>query len=150
MTKQLKKNTLADFIIGLLGFLELAALTGAYAFHYFTKKKMGMLRHMVYLNGKWEAAYPLPAIKWSILTLLAILLILLIQKIRKKEEIIRLSPSKILALISSVLLCLASMSFIAFSSSKSNYAYYPISLLLTIATSLQAMGYLQSKICFKK
>lgn len=143
MTKQPNQKIKAYFLIGLIGLFELAALLGAYAFHYFTRKKMGMLRHMIYLNGKWEKTYPLSSLKWLALILLAILLILLIQKSRKKEVSSQAKIASTLASSAAIILCLASMGFMIFSSSQANRAYYPVSLLLIVATSLQGMLYLQ-------
>lgn len=61
---------------GVGGVLSALCLIGIYVLNYFTEKKMGMARHMAYLNGKWEMTYPLEAIKMIFIGL-SILLFLL-------------------------------------------------------------------------
>lgn len=37
--------------------LEVFCLAGAYGVHFFTRKRMGMARYVIYKNREWEAAY---------------------------------------------------------------------------------------------
>lgn len=61
----------AGYILAVL--LELSALTGAYAIHYFTRKRMGMARWVVYKSQGWEREYPMDLLRWGAVLLIALL-----------------------------------------------------------------------------
>ena len=58
--------------------IQLLLLTGAYTFYYFTKKKMGMARHIIYLNQKIENNYPINTIKYILLFTIVLLTIFIL------------------------------------------------------------------------
>ncbi len=47
------------FFLRFITILEVLLFIGAYAVNYFTKKKMGMARYVVYVNQNLEKAYPM-------------------------------------------------------------------------------------------
>ena len=63
------KRILLQGITVLSGLISLLALVGLYIIHYFTEKKMGMARHMVYLRSKWRGPQigPLFLHQWKVL-----------------------------------------------------------------------------------
>lgn len=63
------KKILLQGITVLSGLISLLALVGLYIIHYFTEKKMGMARHMVYLRSKWRGPKigPLFLHQWKVL-----------------------------------------------------------------------------------
>ena len=71
--------------------LELACFAGAYSVSYFTRKKMGMARYVVYKNQNWRATYPLAAITFAVIALAAALTVTaLALYIRKRKDTGRL------------------------------------------------------------
>ena len=64
---------------------EALLYAGAFVFDYFTRKKMGMARYVVYLNHKMEKAVPVQNLIYAaVIALLALLiLIFVIARIRK-------------------------------------------------------------------
>ena len=61
----------------------LYALTGlflvaAYVLDYFGHARMGMARHLVYMNRKWSAALPVDALRVAAVVLVAVLLVVLV------------------------------------------------------------------------
>lgn len=56
-----------------LTLVELFLLLGGYLIQYFTKKKMGMARYVIYKNQRWERDYPIESWKTSILLLIVLL-----------------------------------------------------------------------------
>ena len=69
-----------------LALLGAALAAGTNIVHYFTVHRMGMVRHMTYLNGKWEQAYPLPAMVFVLaVVLLALTVLLCALRIRKRK-----------------------------------------------------------------
>ena len=69
--------------------LEAAALAGAYIINYFTNKKMGMARWVIYKNQGWERDYPMDTLKtavMAVLILLTILVFLFFLKGNRRQE----------------------------------------------------------------
>lgn len=69
-------------------FLEAALMIGGFALKYFTAKKMGMARHVVYTNQIWEKTYPLGL--WKVLgiaVLAALMVLTLLLLIRRKQDL---------------------------------------------------------------
>ena len=56
-----------------LTLVELFLLLGGYLIQYFTKKKMGMARYVIYKNQRWERDYPIESWKTSVLLLIVLL-----------------------------------------------------------------------------
>ena len=127
------KRILLQGITVLSGLISLLALVGLYIIHYFTEKKMGMARHMVYLRSKWRG----PQIghlflhQWKVLLGMIVLSILFLSftkkafgEIEKKEGFPRLS-SKLSSKFSFKLLLLYGICSFLFS-----YAYFFIAMTL--------------------
>ena len=53
--------------------LEILCLAGAWAVQYFTRRKMGMARYVVYKNRSWEARYPMELLANGAALLMAVL-----------------------------------------------------------------------------
>ena len=53
--------------------LEILCLAGAWAVQYFTRRKMGMARSVVYKNRGWEARYPMELLANGAALLMAVL-----------------------------------------------------------------------------
>lgn len=64
------------FVSGLI--LELLFLGGATAVYYFSVKRMGMARHVLYLNGLGEDAYPMVLLTVAALAVVAVAAILVL------------------------------------------------------------------------
>ncbi len=112
----------------IISILELIALIGAYLVHYFTKAKMGMARHVVYVNQKIEKNYPIDMIKIVAIILIVSLTIYVLYRLKDKN--IKLS---IATLISSILF----VGFTVFSSASTMRDYYFVGLLFFIVAILQ-------------
>ena len=69
----------------LMVLLEAAALAGAYIINYFTNKKMGMARWVIYKNQGWERDYPMDTLKTVVMAVLILLTILVFFFFLKKE-----------------------------------------------------------------
>lgn len=53
--------------------LEILCLAGAWAVQYFTRRKIGMARYVVYKNRGWEARYPMELLANGAALLMAVL-----------------------------------------------------------------------------
>lgn len=60
----------------LLSFLELLLIAGGYAVYYFTRKKMGMARYVIYINKKLRASFDIEGFKLLLLIFLLLLSLL--------------------------------------------------------------------------
>jgi len=123
------KKILLQGITVLSGLISLLALVGLYIIHYFTEKKMGMARHMVYLRSKWRGPQigPLFLHQWKVLLGMIVLSLLFLSftkkafgEIDKKEDFPKLSSK-----FSSKLLLLYGVCSLLFS-----YAYFFIAMTL--------------------
>lgn len=136
MTKQQNKGYYICMI--LCGILEFLAIIGAYAAHYFTKTRMGMLRHVVYLNGKWEKAVPIQTIKWIVLLIIIAFIVLVYLHYRKLKT--HYMSTTIAALIT-IAISAWTVYFLLFYNTGKNRAYYILSICFILVTALQNVLY---------
>lgn len=119
----------------LAALLEILAMVGAYAVHYFTRKKMGMARYVIYKNQGWESIYPMETIKWmpvSVILIISLLIVVIFWTTRKKAA----KQITVMILGMSALSALY-IGYTVFNSTETMRAYYFISLLLAIAAVIQ-------------
>lgn len=121
----------------LMVLLEAAALAGAYIINYFTNKKMGMARWVIYKNQGWERDYPMDTLKTVVMAVLILLTILVfLFFIKRKREAGKLLISMNVVMI---LLTLLYVSYTVISSRETMRAYYFLSLLFGIAAAVQIL-----------
>lgn len=126
--------------------LQLLLLVAAIAVQEFSMKRMGMMRHMMFLNQEWESNLPLEAIKYGI-TLLIILLFAAVtarflasekQKPERKLRVLWLTTG---------LITLAPILFSKLYSAESYRTYYIMGLVLAAIAVIQNIkGYVVLKI----
>lgn len=78
MTKQRQNNKLSPIIT--VGITALGAI-GMTLLNYYTKAKMGMLRHVVYLNGKWNRNYDIDLLTKGLLVLIIVNTVIALYKL---------------------------------------------------------------------
>lgn len=121
----------------LMVLLEAAALAGAYIINYFTNKKMGMARWVIYKNQGWERDYPMDTLKTVVMAVLILLTILVfLFFLKRKQEAGKLLISMNVVMI---LLTLLYVSYTVISSRETMRAYYFLSLLFGIAAAVQIL-----------
>ena len=116
-------------------FVEILFLAGAYLVQYFTRKKMGMARYVIYKNQGWERTFPMEALKYTAvtaLTALALLLVIVLVLRRKQRE------KPVIAIhFGMIILTALYAAYTCFNSTETMRAYYFISLMLGAAALLQ-------------
>lgn len=121
----------------LMVLLEAAALAGAYIINYFTNKKMGVARWVIYKNQGWERDYPMDTLKTAVMAVLILLTILVfLFFLKRKREAGKLLISMNVVMI---LLTLLYVSYTVISSRETMRAYYFLSLLFGIAAAVQIL-----------
>lgn len=121
----------------LMVLLEAAALAGAYIINYFTNKKMGMARWVIYKNQGWERDYPMDTLKTAVMAVLILLTILVfLFFLKRKQEAGKLLISMNVVMI---LLTLLYVSYTVISSRETMRVYYFLSLLFGIAAAVQIL-----------
>ncbi len=113
--------------------LELLIFLANAILAYTSKHKMGMQRHMVYLNSKLEAKLPLGLIKIALIGILLIFSLLVLRNILRGE--------RSFGAIWTEVLLVGSLVYIVFYSKDLNRSYYYISLLLFLSTLVQLIIY---------
>lgn len=130
-----KRQNRGNFICMILcGILELLVIISAYGVHYFTKTRMGMLRHMVYLNSKWENAVPIPTIKWIAICIITALII--IQYLRYRKRKVHYHVNTMVKLLT-IAISGWTVYFLLFYNTGRNRAYYILSICFILGTALQ-------------
>lgn len=129
-----QQNRLKKIIVALILVLEMGSLICAYAVNFFTRTRMGMARHVVYLNGKWEKILPINLIKWGTIYVLIILMTLVYLR-HKKEN--RISGINILAMLVISMMSIWTLYFLMAYSTARNRAYYILGSCFIIMTMLQ-------------
>ena len=134
MTRQQNRGIWIWLCSILCSLLELIAIIGAYAASHYTKTRMGMLRHMTYLNGKWEGAVPISAIRWIAICIIIALIILTYLHYRKQKSHFRFG---VIVLIWTFGLSVWTVYYLLFYNVEMNRAYYILSFCFILATVFQ-------------
>jgi hypothetical protein len=115
--------------------LEISLLIVAYMFNYFTKKKMGMSRHVISKNYVWENTYPIINIQYATITALIILMILVLIVYMKRKK----NFKKIVTIMSitMVIFVLLFTGFTLIYSTKEIRAFYYIDFIFGLITLIQ-------------
>lgn len=133
-------------IYWIVNLLEVAFLVGAYLVNYFTPRKMGMARYVMYKNMMIEEQYTnlqgMKMLAVGVVILLAIITITLYFTKRKNVKISMI----IVTIIVTVLYC----GFTMLNSKDTYTAFYLISPLIGCATLLQILKTLISILFTKK
>ncbi len=116
--------------------LEILLYIGAFVLHYYTSTKMGMARHMIYLNGKWEAAYPIELIQIITMILLVILVIVGTILVSKRENKSLLLKGMCIVNIMTTM-CYIGMTYLQ--STDAIKSYYSFCILFGIAALIQSL-----------
>lgn len=82
MTKRSKQNNICMILFAIL---EIFTMIGAYAAHHYTKARLGMMRHVVYLNSIWEDMLPIQSIRWILVVIIIILGLFICLRFRKQK-----------------------------------------------------------------
>lgn len=132
MTK--RQNKVCYICIILCIVLEITAAIGAYAANYYTKTRMGMLRHVVYLNGKWERLVNITELKWLAI-LISIILIIFVYLFYKKQK--KHSMTVKLVTVITTVISLWTVFYLLFYNTGINRAYYILSICFIMITVFQ-------------
>lgn len=129
MTRHGKKTRVS---VILMSVLQIISLISAYYLHKLTRAKLGLLRHLVYLNGKWEKAVNIEMIKYSFIAFAAAVIIFAV--LRKRSSL----AGKVLISVSALVFS----GYLLFFSKSMDRAYYAISLVLAAGFILETLVWL--------
>lgn len=124
-------------VYAIVTLLEIALAAGAYIVHYFTRKKMGMLRYVIYKNQSWERDYPIETLRMTVIAVLILLTVTAVFIMIRRRKSAR--KSEIVMTAATVLLTAAYAVFTLGSSAEDFRAYYFMSSLLALASLLQVI-----------
>ena len=118
----------------ILSFLQLIILAIVFLVQYFSTRKMGMMRHVVYTNQKWEANYPIATNELGAIAVVAIIALIVGIKlfVKLKSENKDAMWMKIFALQMAVSIIYIGFSLIYSTEQIRSYYYINIGLLLTV------------------
>ena len=118
----------------ILSFLQLIILAIVFLVQYFSTRKMGMMRHVVYTNQKWEANYPIATYELGAIAGVAIIALIVGIKlfVKLKSENKDAIWMRIFALQMAVSIIYIGFSLIYSTEQIRSYYYINIGLLLTV------------------
>lgn len=118
--------------------LQIFLLISAYAIQYFSMKKMGMMRYVLYVNHELEIQYPISTLKYAVIAFLTVLsIIVIISYIIIKKGNHTIHKKALLTLLAGAIITLAFIFFTLAYSTESYRSYYFISLILAIVALIQ-------------
>lgn len=127
------QNKLCGAFVILCAILEALLLIGAYAADYYTRTRMGMLRHVVYMNGKWEKIFPIPFIRTAALcVIIALASAACIRYFKMRQKGIAAAAAALVVLLSAW-----TVYFIISCGTGINRAYYILSICFIMAAMFQ-------------
>ena len=118
----------------ILSFLQLIILAIVFLVQYFSTRKMGMMRHVVYTNQKWEVNYPIATYELGAIAVVGIIALIVGIKlfVKLKSENKDAIWMKIFALQMAVSIIYIGFSLIYSTEQIRSYYYINIGLLLTV------------------
>lgn len=129
----MKKLNKGFYII--VSVLQILLLIGMYVVNYFTRKRMGMLRFVIYKNSTWESLYPIAKIQYLVIALFAILMIsILVFYLKRKSQLNKNTLSRNIVMIVLVVIYLG---FNLLYSTEDFKAFYFMNAMLAVVTFLQ-------------
>ena len=131
----------------ILTMLQVLLLVGTYVVNYFTRKRMGMLRFVIYKNINWEQSYPIEQLQYLVIIIFAVLMILVLAIYLKRKS--QLSKNILNMNIIMVILILIYSGFNLLYSTEDFRAFYFMSVMLAVVTFIQIVKIFFSIILFK-
>ena len=117
--------------------LQIILLVGIYVVNYFTQKRMGMMRYVIYKNGIFEKSYPIEKLQYLGIIVFIILMILVLGFYIKRKS--KLNKSVLNMNIVMVVLTSIYVGFTLLYSTEDFRAFYFMSLMLGVATLIQTI-----------
>lgn len=119
--------------------IQILLLAGAFAINYFTQTRMGMMRHVMFTNNKWESHFHALIIKnISLIALGAALLIAIMFLLFRRRSYIYDMHTKLFIAIS-LLMILGTLIFISVFSADAILSYYFVSIILYTVSLIQVV-----------
>jgi hypothetical protein len=113
--------------------VQVLLMITAYGVQTYSMKKMGVMRHIVFLNHQWETKYPIIALKYAAITILSVITVIIIIYIVFKSY-----NKKVMSmLLVGVIVTLVFIFFTVFYSPDSYRSYYFMSIALGVTALLQ-------------
>lgn len=118
--------------------LEAASFAGAYIIHYFTKRKLGMVRYLNFKNMSWEQTFPIQMIQnISILLLFVFAVLILYSAVKRGGKISKITRFMCLAMVVVIFLYVG---YTVIFSTETMADYYFICMLFCLAAVLQTIN----------
>lgn len=117
--------------------VQVLFLIAAYGIQYFSMKRMGMMRYVVFKNHEWEAQFNVTAIRLTTVFLLLILCVIVILYLRTKNYSQNIGKKDLAMIIVDITITLIAVLFILLFTTQSYRSYYFTSLILAIIVLIQ-------------
>lgn len=125
------------FFFWIFTILQVLLLIAAYGIQFFSMKRMGMMRYVVFINNEWEAQYPIALLQYASIAFLVLFFVAIILYIKTQKDNYFKSKEFLPMLVINIILTLAFVIFTLAYSTKSYRSYYFTSLILAVTTLIQ-------------
>lgn len=118
--------------------LQVLLLIAAYGIQFFSMKKMGMMRYVVYINHNWEAQYPIAALQYIAIAFLVLLVVITyVVFIKTSKDSRAFGKMSLPLMIVQAAITLAFVFFTLSYSAESFRSYYFQCLILAVIALIQ-------------
>lgn len=117
--------------------LQVLLLVAAYGIQFFSMKKMGMMRYVLFINKEWQSQYPISLLQWVSISFLVLLFVAIILYAKVKRGNYFKSRKFLSMLIIDTILTFSYVIFTLTYSTESYRSYYFTTLILAITTLMQ-------------
>ena len=123
-------------LVAVLNVLTVILMAGAYVLHYFSLRKLGMVRWLNFHSQNIENAIPLNVVKFTVLAIAVILIAVLAWRILKSSQ---RTGGAIANVILAILVAVAYALVVFAISREVTKAYVFITIIVGVAASLQTL-----------
>lgn len=122
--------------------LQLLLLIATFGLQYFSVKKMGMMRYMVYINSELQQNYPVNSIRYAIIAVLSVLALASIAAFAAAKKRDAQSSMALPMLYLQLILTAAAIVFALAFSPQSYRSYFFTAPLLSLIALIQEINFL--------
>lgn len=126
-----------NFFFLVFTILQVLLLVAAYGIQFFSMKKMGMMRYVLFINKEWQSQYPISLLQWVSISFLVLLFVAIILYAKVNRGNYFKSKKFLSMLIIDTILTFSYVIFTLTYSTESYRSYYFTTLILAITTLMQ-------------
>ncbi|MFV0519926.1 MAG: hypothetical protein ACK5LY_06575 [Lachnospirales bacterium] len=126
---------MTKIFLRIISIIEIIGAIGIYLVNYFTRKKMGMARYVIYKSQMWEKEFPIDLIKYGVIVLIIVLTMVLSYYFYKNKN--NMTKYILVNVLIMIFISVLSVLYIVLNSTESYRAYYFTSMIFALISIIQ-------------